>query len=118
MVGPNWNQDRNTLMLGAVPRQKGVKRQMMLLVRGPLRKEVVFNPLEVTPSWLKVSLGQWTEINNGAVILIPLMIEIPPESPPANHLGSEQGPLGKIILETTHPQVPKLQIFVRFAVEG
>ena len=94
VVGPGWNQDQNTLMLGAVSRQKGVKRRMMLLVRGPLRNEVEFKPLDVMPKLLKVSLGPRTEINNGAVVQIPLMIEIPPGSPPANHLGSKQGPPG------------------------
>ena len=70
------------------------------------------------PSVLKVSLGQPSEINNGAVVADAVMIDIPPGSPPVNHLGSEQGKLGEIILETTHPQVPKLRILVRFAVEG
>ena len=44
------------------------------------------------------------------------MIEIPPGSPTVDCLGSEQGKLGEIILESTHPQVPKLRILVRFAV--
>ncbi|GAG22554.1 unnamed protein product, partial [marine sediment metagenome] len=97
VVGPGWDQDRSILTLGAVPRQKGVKRRMILLVRGPLRKEVEFKPISVTPNILKVNFGRRTEINNGAVVQIPLTIEIPAGSPPANHLGSEQGPLGEII---------------------
>ena len=64
-----------------------------------------------------MSLGQPSEINHGAVVETPLVIEIPPGSPAVNRLGSDQGKLGEIILETTHPRVPKVRILVRLAVE-
>ncbi len=118
VVGPGWNADKNILSLGEVPRSKGIKWRLLLLVRGPMRNEIEFKPTDVTPEMLHVSLGKRTEINNGVVVQMPLLIEIPPNSPPANHLGSEQGRMGEIILETTHPHVPKLRIYVRFAIEG
>lgn len=118
IVGPGWDPERNILNLGEVARDAGIQRRLLLVVRGPSRKEVTFKPGEVAPNSLKVKLGQSSEINNGIVIQTPLIIEIPKDSPPANHLGSDQGHLGEIILETTHPQVPKLRILVRFAIEG
>jgi hypothetical protein len=118
VVGPGWDTDKNILMIGEVPRDTGAKRRMMLVVRGPLRKDIKFSTYSVSPDILKVTFGERSEINNGAVIQIPLFIEIPAGCAPANHLGSEQGRLGEIILETTHPSVPKLRILVRFAVEG
>jgi hypothetical protein len=118
VAGPGWNADTNVLQLGDVSRQKGVKRRLLLLVRGPMRKDVEFKLEEVTPEVLKVSLGPRTEINNGAVVQIPLLIEIPPGSPSANHLGSAQGRMGEILLETASPHVLKVRIFVRFAIEG
>jgi hypothetical protein len=117
VVGRGWDPDKGILNLGEVPRRTGLQRQLLLVVRGPLRKEVVFKPQPTSPSMLKVSIGKRTEINNGAVVQIPLTVEVPPGSPPANHLGSEQGCLGEINLETTHPHVPTLRILVRFAVE-
>ncbi len=117
LVGRGWDPDTGILNLGEVPRREGIRHRLLLVVRGPLRKGVQFKVLPPSPSMLNVSLGQRTEINNGTVVQIPVTVEIPPGSPPANHLGSEQGCLGEIILETTHPNVPKLRILVRFAVE-
>jgi hypothetical protein len=118
VVGRGWDPDTGILTLGEISRETGVTRKLMLVVRGPLRKEVKFKPQRVAPDILRVSLGQPIEINKGAVVEVPLSVDIPQGSPPANHLGSEQGKLGEIILETTHPQVPKLKILVRFAIEG
>ena len=118
VVGRGWDPDTGILTLGEVSRRTGIERKLILVVRGPWRKEVEFKPVRVAPSVLKVSLGQRSEINKGAVVQIPLTIDVPKDSPPMNYLGSEQGGLGEIILETAHPQVPKLRILVRFAIEG
>ena len=118
VVGPGWNPDTGILQIGEVPRNLGTQRRLMLVVRGPMRREITFKPLSVAPSVLRVSLGQPGEINRGAVVQVPLIVDIPPGSPPTNRLGTEQGKLGEIILGTTHTQVPKVRILVRFAIEG
>lgn len=118
VVGRGWDPDTGVLTLGEVSRSQGTQRRLMLVVRGPGRKQVAFKPLSVAPDVLRVSLGRPGELNNGAVVQVPLTIDVPQGSPPVNRLGTEQGKLGEIILETTHPQVPKLRILVRFAVEG
>jgi hypothetical protein len=118
IAGPGWDADTGVLNLGEVSRQAGAQRRLMLVVRGPLHKQITFKPASIVPSVLKATLGQRSEINNGAITQIPLLIEIPKGSPPGNHLGSDQGQLGEILLETTHPRVPKLRILVRFAIEG
>jgi hypothetical protein len=117
VVGRDWNADTGILKLGTVSSRDGAQRRLMLVVRGPSRKSVTFKPVEVTPDLMKVSLGRPSEINHGAVVQTPLIIEIPPGSPAVNRLGSDQGKLGEIILETTHPRVPKVRILVRLAVE-
>jgi len=118
IVGHGWDTESGTLNLGAVRSSVGRQARLILVVRGPHRKEVTFKPVTVVPGLLRVRLGATSEINNGAVVQTPLIIDIPPGSPPANHLGSEQGQLGEIVIETTHPLVHKLRILVRFAVEG
>jgi hypothetical protein len=118
VVGPGWNAESNVLSLGEVSREKGTRWKLLLLVRGPMRKEMQFQLKEVTPEVLHVSLGKRIEINEGAIVQVPLLIEIPPGSPPANHLGSSQGRMGEILLETAAPRVLKVRIFVRFAIEG
>jgi hypothetical protein len=117
VVGRGWDPDTGILHLGTIASREGAKRRLMLIVRGPSRKSVTFKPVQIAPDLLKVSLGQPSEINGGAVVETPLVIDVPPDSPTVNRLGSDQGKLGEIILETTHPQVPKLRILVQLAIE-
>ena len=117
VVGPGWDADTGILSLGTISSREGAQRRLMLVVRGPSRKNVTFKPVEVVPDLLRVSLGKRTEINRGAVVETPLIIDVPPGSPAVNRLGSDQAKLGEIILETTHPHVPKVRILVRLAIE-
>jgi hypothetical protein len=117
IVGRGWNADTGVLMLGAVSRQ-GLERTLNILTRGPYRKEVRFTPGRVDPDLLHVKLGPTTPLGDGTVYRTPLTIEIPRGSRPANFLGSKQSPLGEVMIETTHPQAPHLQLRVSFATEG
>jgi hypothetical protein len=118
IAGSGWDPDKDILNLGVVSRHTGMQRKLLLVVRGPLHDKVEFKVSHVEPGILKVGLGRPREVNNGVASQTPLTIDIPRDSPSANHLGSEQGPLGEIVLETSHPHVPKLRILVRFAIEG
>ncbi len=118
VAGRGWDPDTGILTLGRVLRREGLQRRLTLVVRGPWSKQVEFKPEQVTPSELKVTVGRRSEIGQGAIVQTPLIIDVPQGGNPANHLGSDQGKLGEIILATTHPKVPKLRIFVRFVIEG
>jgi hypothetical protein len=118
VAGAGWNPDTGTLFLGPVNRRDGARRRLLLIVRGPQGKEVKFKLARVQPAFLVVKLGPTTAVGQGGLVQTPLEIEVPKGSPLANHLGSEQGELGQIMLETTHPQARQLRIFVQFAVEG
>jgi len=65
LVGRGWNPDHEILTVGAIPRQTGMKRTLLLVVRGPHRKETTFKVASVTPSALKVTLGEPKEISDG-----------------------------------------------------
>ncbi len=124
IVGPNWDSEHDVLYLGTVKSQKGLACRLLLVVHGPYRREVKFKLAEPPPVPLKITFGASTEINNGQVIQTPLLIEIPKGSPQASHLGhtEESGSdtpdeAAVIQIETTHPDVPKIRIPVRFAVE-
>ncbi len=117
IAGPDWDDEHGVLNLGTVNSRQAVRRRLLLIVRGPYRKEVKFKPLENPDLPLRVSIGETTEINNGKVTQTPLIIEIPKGSRSANRMGDKPSDWGEITIETTHPQVPKVQIPVRFAVE-
>lgn len=118
IVGRGWDRDRGLLDFGTVDNHKAWRRTLMLVVRGVHRKEVKFKTVGIDPELLKVTFGNTTPINNGVVLQTPVTIEIPKGCRPISRLGSEQGPLGRITIETNHPKTPTLTIPVRFAVAG
>lgn len=121
VVGPGWDDEQSILHMGSFSSDKGGERNMLLVVRGPHRKNIQFKLVETVPDILVVdeeALGTNKEMSGGTLTQTPLRIKIPPGSRPANHLGSEQGKLGRITIQTNHPDVQEMRIYVRFAVEG
>jgi hypothetical protein len=118
IFGPGWSEETGVLTLGRVKSRDGAERTVFIRAAGPNCKEVDVKPIEIVPDLLKVEPGKRQQLADGKVALIPLTIRIPKDSRPANHLGSTEGRLGRITLETTHPDVPQLRILLRFAIEG
>jgi hypothetical protein len=115
--GQGWNDENDVLLIGTLKSRETCRRRLLLIVRGPHRKGVTFRVAQPVPEPLKVALGQTVELNNGKISQTPLTIEIPQGSRPVNHLGQDRTNWAKITLETTHPQIPHVPIFVQFAVE-
>ena len=63
-----------------------------------------------------VEVGAAEPIGTGAVVRIPLTVVIPPGSPTANHLGSEQAPSGRIVLATGLPDSPIVSLPVSVVI--
>jgi hypothetical protein len=118
IVGPGWNDENDVLLIGTVKNQESYHRRVLLIVRGLQRKGVSFRVVEPVAEPLKISLEKTVELSNGKISQTPLTIEIPRGSRPVNHLGQDQKNWAKITLETTHPQIPQIHIYVQFAVEG
>ncbi|MFH1268902.1 MAG: DUF1573 domain-containing protein, partial [Planctomycetota bacterium] len=118
IVGAGWNKEAGLLNWGTLRSEEGARRKLILRVAGPHHREVTFKPIEVFPDVLKVDVGKTTDLGNGAVSVTPLIIQVPKGSRPADHLGLKEEDLGRIILETTHPDVREVRILVRFAVAG
>ncbi len=116
-VGGGWKDEEGFLRIGSVTREDGARRTVLVLIHGPFRDDVQLTVGEILPSFLKVTIGEKSTINNGAVVQYPLTIEIPPGSPSVNHLGSKLGNLARVTLETTHPDARQVRLPVRFAVE-
>jgi hypothetical protein len=122
VVNRDWYAHLSQLRMGVVKSSQGAKRQLLIVVRGPHRHDVSLKPIKIEPDWVRVTVGEPVELNkkgpaDNGVTQIPLTIEIPANAPPANHLGSGQGKLGEVILETNHPDVKQLPIYLHFAVE-
>jgi hypothetical protein len=116
LLGPGWDSSRQMLVLGTVSGKTGHRSQLFLTARGTHRDSVKPVVREVVPDSLQVTIGAAGDIGAGAVVRLPIEIVIPPGSRPANHLCSQQGPAGRIVLETGHPDTPVLTIPVCVAI--
>ena len=116
IVGAGWNSDHARLSIGTVKSASRRTRNLIVLVRGEHRDEVTIKPVESDPAWLQVKVGEASELKNRNVKQIPLTIVIPPNMQPLNRMGSDQGPLAEILLETTHPKVKSFRVYVQFLI--
>jgi len=117
LAGHGWIQDQNLLKFGPVKHGQGAVRDLFLLVRGEHRQGLQVTPAAVVPNWVKVTVGEPTDLAGGTVTKIPLKVEIPPDAPVANHSGTDLGKLGEVILETSHPVVKRIRMNLNFTIE-
>jgi hypothetical protein len=115
-IGPKFRGDFNLLSLGAVKRDQGAKVTLRGLVKGSHRDDVQFEVESVEPAEaLHVEVGQPSSDAN--VITIPVTVEVRKDAAPVSRLGNADSKAGKIVLKTTHPELEKIEIEVRFAVQ-
>ena len=116
VAGASWDASRELVRIGSISSTTGTQLKLFVTAKGEHRDTVRPVVVETVPASLKVEVGEPTAIGEGVVVRIPLSISIPAGSPTCNHLGSKLGGLGRIVLETGHPDVPQLTIPVRVAV--
>ncbi len=116
LVGPGWRSEHGVLQLGEVQSSQGLERKLFLFVRGDAPEQVKFTVAAGTTSTLQAEIGEPQIVKPDALAKFPLSVTVPAGSRAVNHLGSNQAGYAKLVLDTTHPQVPQLQILVRFAV--
>ncbi len=115
--GEAWDDARSTIRLGSIDSSKGSPpARLSLLVRGAGAEDVKINVVSCDPPELKAIIGEPKRLGD-ALVQVPLVISVPPGTPPMVRLGTEQGAAGCIILGTTLPTVPELRLEVRFSVE-
>jgi len=112
-----WNRDTRIFdFIDAVTGSQGGQRELLLVVRGPDRKDADLRVLEKWPEWLDVSFGETTPINE-LVMQTPMIVRIPPGTAPGSYRGTREGECGRVRIATGLPRMPELTIRVRFAVE-
>jgi hypothetical protein len=116
LAGAAWDSSHQILSLGTVSGKTGLRTQLFLTAKGPHRDLVRPVVREVVPDSLQVDIGESKPVGTGGVMRTPLTIVVPPGSPPANNLCSEQAPPGRIVLDTGHPDTPTLTIRVCIAI--
>ena len=118
--GKSFEPRNNTVSLGLVKQGQTAKVSLPMLLKGPHRKDVEVKVGAITPSEaIQVTLGEPKLINDGAVVMRMVNIEVRADSPPVNLMGGpDEKQYGKVFLETTHPEAKQIKLLVRFAVES
>jgi hypothetical protein len=116
VTGTGWNSEFGVLAIGHVNRDEGAKRKLNLWIRGKQFRGLKLQPPQVKPEALQVTYEKISELNDGAVTMIQLTIEIPKGTPSMNHMGSGQGKWAEITIPTDNAELPPVKIMVQFAV--
>lgn len=117
LTGFGWEEQTGVLTLGTVAARRGTVRTVQLVIRGPQAQTAQPRLVRVVPDVLQAELRPPQRLGTPPVALIPVVIRIPPDSRPVNHLGSRADELGQIVIQTGHPRQPELRVLVRFAVK-
>lgn len=117
VFGRGWNAERGVLALGAIDGDEGVKKELAVFIRGERPERIALEVAGVEPDVLRVRFGEKQVLKAGELVKVPLVVEVPPGTPPINCLGGAQGEMGEILIHTNHPQADKLRLLVHFAVE-
>lgn len=114
--GRLWNEDQGVLRLGRVKSSAGVSAPLNVVIRGDDADQVQLSVASVDPPELVAKLGAPRKLKN-SLVHMPLVIEIPPGTPPMARLDIDQHDEARVVLKTNRPDVPEMVLGVRFAVE-
>lgn len=113
IFGKDWDRELRYLNVGNVPQSQGDKHTVNVLLHG--LENVDLEPPEVNEPVLKVTYGEIQKLKGGALVKVPVDIEIAPGSPLVNHMGGK-GKLAEIIIPTNKSELGRVKLLVRFAV--
>jgi len=117
VAGPGWDSQLNLLDLGTIDKRKGLRRNILVVARGPHRENVRFELTEVRPAFVRCEIGVPRAVNNGATYQTPITIEVPKDSPAVSFAGPKSSELGRIVFRTNHPEVPEVKILLSLTIE-
>ena len=112
------------LRFGAVDASSGDVASLHLMVKGKYKEQVEFSVESIDPeAALAVEIRDPVDIKStdadGNETLVtrrfPLTISIKKDSPVLRRLGSKQGDVGRIVLNTNHPEIEQFDIKVQFS---
>lgn len=113
--GPGWNEETGRLFVGMVDQQEGKETRLLISVKGPHAEGIELTPGPAEPNHLEIEIGE--PKSTGDQVLIPLVLRIPPNTVPSNHLGTAQGDPGRVTIRTNHPVTPEISFEVLYAVQ-
>lgn len=116
LFGQGWNEEREILRLGSVPRGAGSTSKLQIALKGDRRRDTSLRVARVVPEFLKVTLGERVDGENSSHVA--LTVEVPRDCPEVSYIGTDTAPLGFIEIETGHAEFSKIEMRVHLIVEG
>ena len=117
IVGTGFNEEINMLKMGNIKQSAGSSSALRIVIKGEHAADTSVTVGEIDPEGiLQVELGDVRKFNEGAVLMYPFKVVIPPDTRPVNYIASKQNPAAKITFNTTHPEAPELTFRVSFSV--
>lgn len=114
-LGAKFNSRNRVLTIGLVKSTEGATAKLHLVTKGEHANDVTFTIDETTlPVGLQVELGEPKPLGGGKSMLHPILLTIPKDAPPVNHIADDAA---KIVIHTTHPTDKKVSFYVNYAIE-
>ena len=114
VFGAQFDDRSGVAGIGLVPQGKESRFKLWLLVKGAHRDDVQISLAETDPAEaLQVEVGEPTTY--ATVVKYPISIVVPADAPVMQRRSSEDSP-GMIRLNTTHPNIPLVEIPISFAI--
>lgn len=126
--GRGWNPDTGVLNLGMVKGKVGKSSKLRVSLKGEAAKldlkDIQLKVVETDPPELSIKLGEARQVREG-VVHVPLEVAVPAGTRPMVRLnsggqkpdGTFRYPDGVVRLKGDLPQIPEIELGVRFAVE-
>ena len=114
--GPGWNEAEGLLRLPPVASAEGGRATIWINVRGEHVAETELAVDSVEPRELQAELGEANRLSD-ALQRFPLTLSIPKGTRPMVRFGEEQGGEGRVVIKTTHPDMPEMRLRVFFVVK-
>ncbi len=116
VVGRGWDSKNERLHLGTISSSEGLTRKMDVLLRGEGHADTKLTIGKVTPAGLKVTLGEPITLGKGIAVRFPLTIEIPVGSKSMTYPGVTGDDVGNILVKSSNPGYPDMNIPLVFNV--
>ena len=126
VIGPKFHSNKNLLIWGSSAKGDiDNRRKLFLIVKGRYQKQVDFSLAKADPDGvLTAEFGEAVDVirnvdGEDKVIArrFPMDVIIKKGSSGVQRMGTDQGPLGELILHTNHPEIDEFKILVKFTVE-
>jgi Protein of unknown function (DUF1573) len=114
--GRLWSEEQGVLRLGTINSATGTSATLNVVIRGDGADATKLDVESCDPPELVAKLGE-PRIISPTLVHVPLVVDVPPGTPPMAHLETEQSDAGKIVLKTTSKEAAQMVLHVRFAVE-